>query len=30
LGIVLTVDPSGKNYAVEVPSKKTRKTYDVK
>ena len=29
-GIVLTLDPSGRSYAVEVPSKKTRKTYDVK
>jgi beta-lactamase superfamily II metal-dependent hydrolase len=30
LGIVVTVDPSGKSYTVEVPSKKTKKTYDVK
>lgn len=29
-GIVLTLDPSGKRYTVDVPSKKTRKTYDVK
>lgn len=29
-GIVLTLDPAGKNYTVEVPSKKTRKTYAVK
>jgi beta-lactamase superfamily II metal-dependent hydrolase len=29
-GIVLTLDSSGKNYTVEVPSKKTRKTYAVK
>jgi beta-lactamase superfamily II metal-dependent hydrolase len=29
-GVVLTVDPSGKNYTVEVPSKKTKKTYSVK
>jgi beta-lactamase superfamily II metal-dependent hydrolase len=29
-GIVLTVDPSGRTYTVEVPSKKTRKTFDVK
>ena len=29
-GIVLTLDPSGKSYTVDVPSKKTRKTYDVK
>jgi len=29
-GIVLTLDPSGKSYTVEVPSKKTRKTFDVK
>jgi hypothetical protein len=26
----VTVDPSGKSYTVEVPSKKTKKTYDVK
>ncbi|HZE95603.1 MAG TPA: MBL fold metallo-hydrolase [Planctomycetota bacterium] len=30
LGIVLTVDPSGKSYTVDVPSKKTKKSYDVK
>lgn len=29
-GIVLTLDPSAKSYTVDVPSKKTRKTYDVK
>ena len=29
-GIVLTLDPSGRTYTVEVPSKKTRKTFDVK
>lgn len=29
-GIVLTVDAGGKTYAVEVPSKKTKKTYAVK
>ena len=29
-GIVLTVEPSGKSYTVEVPSKKTRKSYAVK
>src|SRR5579862_558917 len=29
-GIVLTLDPSGQRYTVEVPSKKTRKTFDVK
>jgi competence protein ComEC len=29
-GIVLAVDPSGKSYTVDVPSKKTRKTYAVK
>ena len=29
-GIVLTVEPSGKSYTVEVPSKKTKKTYAVK
>jgi competence protein ComEC len=29
-GIVLTVDPSGKTYTVEVPSKKTRRSYSVK
>jgi len=29
-GIVLTLDPSGKSYSVEVPSKKTKKSYDVK
>lgn len=29
-GVVLTLDPSGKSYTVEVPSKKTKKTYDVK
>ncbi|MBV8879883.1 MAG: hypothetical protein JO332_07975, partial [Planctomycetaceae bacterium] len=29
-GIVLTLDPSGKTYTVGVPSKKTKKTYDVK
>src|SRR6185503_3949908 len=26
----LTLDPSGKTYTVEVPSKKTKKTYEVK
>jgi beta-lactamase superfamily II metal-dependent hydrolase len=30
LGVVLSVDPSGKSYTVEVPSKKTKKTYAVK
>lgn len=30
LGIVLTVDASGKSYTVEVPSKKTKRTYAVK
>jgi hypothetical protein len=30
LGIVVTVDPSGKTYRVEVPSKKTMRTYPVK
>jgi beta-lactamase superfamily II metal-dependent hydrolase len=29
-GIVLTVDPSGKSYSVEVPSKKTKKSFDVR
>jgi competence protein ComEC len=29
-GIVLTLDPSGKSYTVEVPSKKTKKTFAVK
>ena len=29
-GIVLTLDPDGKSYTVEVPSKKTKKTYSVK
>jgi len=29
-GIVVTVDPSGKRYTVEVPSKKTKRTYEVK
>ncbi|MBI3856762.1 MAG: MBL fold metallo-hydrolase [Planctomycetes bacterium] len=29
-GIQLTLDPSGKSYTVEVPSKKTKKTYAVK
>jgi beta-lactamase superfamily II metal-dependent hydrolase len=29
-GIVLTVDPSGKSYTVDVPSKKTKRTFDVK
>ena len=29
-GIVLTLDPSGKSYTVDVPSKKTRRTYTVK
>ena len=29
-GIVLTVDAAGKNYTVEVPSKKTKKAYAVK
>jgi hypothetical protein len=29
-GILLTVEPSGKSYTVDVPSKKTRKTYAVK
>jgi beta-lactamase superfamily II metal-dependent hydrolase len=29
-GIVLTVDAAGKNYTVEVPSKKTKKSYSVK
>jgi competence protein ComEC len=29
-GIVLTLDPSGKSYTVEVPSKKTRRTYAVR
>jgi len=29
-GIVLTVEPSGKSYTVEVPSKKTKKSYAVK
>lgn len=29
-GIVLTLDPSGKSYTVEVPSKKTKRTYAVK
>lgn len=29
-GIVLSYDPSGKNYTLEVPSKKTKKTYTVK
>lgn len=29
-GLVLTLDPSGKSYTVEVPSKKTKKTYAVK
>jgi beta-lactamase superfamily II metal-dependent hydrolase len=29
-GIVLTVEPSGKSYSVEVPSKKTKKSYAVK
>jgi beta-lactamase superfamily II metal-dependent hydrolase len=29
-GIVLTVEPGGKSYTVEVPSKKTRKSYAVK
>jgi competence protein ComEC len=29
-GIVLTVEPGGKSYTVEVPSKKTKKSYEVK
>jgi len=29
-GILVTVDPSGKSYAVEVPSKRTKRTYLVK
>jgi competence protein ComEC len=29
-GILVTVDPSGKSYAVEVPSKRTKRTYAVK
>jgi beta-lactamase superfamily II metal-dependent hydrolase len=29
-GITLTVAPDGKSYAVEVPSKKTRKTYETR
>ena len=29
-GIVLTLDPSGKSYTLDVPSKKTKKSYDVK
>jgi len=29
-GIVLTVDPSGKSYTVDVPSKKTKRTFDVR
>ena len=29
-GIVLTLDAAGKNYTVEVPSKKTKKSYAVK
>jgi beta-lactamase superfamily II metal-dependent hydrolase len=29
-GIVLTVEPGGKSYTVEVPSKKTKKSYSVK
>jgi beta-lactamase superfamily II metal-dependent hydrolase len=29
-GIVLTLDPAGKSYTVEVPSKKTRKTFAVR
>ena len=29
-GVRLVVDPSGKSYTVEVPAKKTKRTYDVK
>jgi len=29
-GIVLTLDPSGKSYTVEVPSKKSKRSFDVK
>jgi beta-lactamase superfamily II metal-dependent hydrolase len=29
-GIVLTLDPAGKSYTVDVPSKKTKRTYAVK
>jgi hypothetical protein len=29
-GIVLTVEPSGRSYTVEVPSKKTKKSYAVR
>jgi len=29
-GILVTVDPSGKSYTVEVPSKRTKRTYAVK
>ena len=29
-GVLLTVDASGKSYTVEVPAKKTRRTYPVK
>lgn len=29
-GIQVTVDPSGRTYTVEVPSKKTKRTYEVK